>query len=108
MHLLNYEVPKIAISTCVSFDKKTKKILKMIIVIRLPKLVDEKVPLQGWPEDEGKNCQIFCKVAQNTKASTSKLCLKVQNIYYIKQLWKYLQKPHFETAYLGENLKHWL
>jgi hypothetical protein len=46
MHLLNYEVPKIAISTWVSFDKKII-ILKMINIIRLPKLVDEKVPLQG-------------------------------------------------------------
>jgi hypothetical protein len=61
----------------------------------------------------GKNAQILEKVAKTVtkpkiaKISTTKLNLKVQNIY-IKQLLKpknTCNKPYFNTADLGENIK---
>jgi hypothetical protein len=45
---------------------------------------------------------IWEKVAQNAKISTSELNLKAQNIH-IKLLLKPYNKPWVETACLGEN-----
>ena len=63
----------------------------------------------------GKICLILEKVAKTVakakvaNISTSKLNLKAQNIY-IKPLLKpknTCNKPYFETAYLGKNVKNW-
>jgi len=55
-----------------------------------------------------KNCPNFLKgsktVAKNAKISTSKLNLKAQNIYYIKN-FETLKYHEFETACLSDNVK---
>jgi hypothetical protein len=60
-----------------------------------------------------KKCPSFEKVAytvakgKNSKISTSKLNLKVQNIYIkpLSKLKNTTSKPSFETAYIGEDVK---